>query len=111
MGTTKLHNYNKKQLDLAAITHALAHPARIAILQFISKQKSCICGSIVDELSLSQATISQHLKVLKDAGLLKGTISGASTCYCINEKEWEKAQVLLLQFMNTKFNSPNKTCC
>ena len=97
MGTSKLHTYSKKQLALATLTHALAHPARIAILQFISKQKSCICGSIVDELSLSQATISQHLKVLKNAGLLKGTISGASTCYCINEKEWEKAQLLLNQ--------------
>lgn len=111
MGTSKLHTYTKKQLALATLTHALAHPARITILQFISKQKNCICGSIVDELSLSQATISQHLKVLIAAGLLKGTISGTRTCYCINEKEWEKAQLLLNQFMNTTFNSSNKTCC
>ena len=69
---------------------ALAHPARISIIQYLVKANACICGDLVDELGLAQATISQHLKELKNAGLIKGTIEGTSVCYCIDEKVWKQ---------------------
>ncbi|MBA4056342.1 MAG: transcriptional regulator [Marivirga sp.] len=74
------------------MTKALGHPARIAILQFLASRKACVCGDIVDELPLSQSTVSQHLKELKNAGLIKGDIDGPSVCYCIDEKNWNKVQ-------------------
>lgn len=69
---------------------ALAHPARIAILQYLIKSDTCVCGQLVEEFGLAQPTISQHLKELKNAGLIKGTIEGATICYCIDEKTWEQ---------------------
>ena len=92
MGTTKTDHFNTKQLRMAQLAKALGHPARIAILQFLASQQSCVCGDIVDELPLSQSTVSQHLKELKDAGIIKGEISGASTCYCIDEKVWKEME-------------------
>ncbi len=95
MGLTKTEEFKKTHLDLAMLTKALGHPARIAILQFLIKSKSCICGDIVDELPLSQSTVSQHLKELKNSGLIKGNIDGPSVCYCIDEKNWFRAKKLL----------------
>lgn len=92
MGLTKTEEFTKAQNELALITKALGHPARIAILQFLIKTKSCVCGDIVDELPLSQSTVSQHLSELKKAGLIKGDIDGPSVCYCIDQKAWEKAK-------------------
>jgi ArsR family transcriptional regulator len=92
MGLTKIEGFTKAQVDLAAITKALGHPARIAILQFLAARKACVCGDIVDELPLSQSTVSQHLKELKNVGLIKGDIEGPSVCYCIDEKAWNRAQ-------------------
>lgn len=92
MGLTKTEEFTKAQNDLALMTKALGHPARIAILQFLIKTKSCVCGDIVDELPLSQSTVSQHLKELKNAGLIKGDIDGPSVCYCIDEKVWNKTR-------------------
>jgi DNA-binding transcriptional ArsR family regulator len=92
MGLAKTEEFTKVQNDLATLTKALGHPARIAILQFLTKTKSCICGDIVDHLPLSQSTVSQHLKELKNAGLIKGNIDGPSVCYCIDEKNWERAR-------------------
>lgn len=91
MGLTKTEEYTKAQREMAILAKALGHPARIAILQFLIKTKSCICGDIVDELPLSQSTVSQHLKELKNAGLIKGNIDGPSVCYCIDEKTWKRA--------------------
>ena len=91
MGLTKTEEFTKAQNDLAVLTKALGHPARIAIIQFLIKRKSCVCGDIVDELPLSQSTVSQHLSELKKAGLIKGNIDGPSVCYCIDEKAWSKA--------------------
>lgn len=91
MGLTKTEEFTKAQNDLAVITKALGHPARIAILQFLIKAKSCVCGDIVDQLPLSQSTVSQHLSELKKAGLIKGDIDGPSVCYCIDQKNWERA--------------------
>ena len=92
MGLSKTEEFTKKQNDLAQLAKALAHPARIAILQFLASQRSCICGDIVEELPLSQSTVSQHLSELKKAGLIKGNIDGPSVCYCIDKKAWESAK-------------------
>jgi len=89
MGLTKSEIFTEKQNRLAQMLKALAHPARIAIIQQLQKTNACICGDLVDELGLAQATISQHLKELKHAGLIKGTIDGTSVCYCIDEKIWK----------------------
>lgn len=108
MGLTKTEEFTKTQNDLAAIAKALGHPARIAILQFLIKAKSCVCGDIVDELPLSQSTVSQHLKELKKVGLIKGDIEGPTVCYCIDEKQWNKMKSTL----GTLFESyEGQTCC
>ena len=92
MGVTKIENYTTEQNNLAVIAKAIGHPARIAILEYLLRANSCICGDLVEELPLSQATVSQHLKALKEAHLIKGNIEGTSVCYCINPDIWEKAQ-------------------
>src|SRR5688500_12498239 len=89
MGVTKSEIFSTEQNRLAQMMKALAHPARIAILQELIKAKACICNDLVDELGLAQATISQHLKELKNAGFIKGTVEGNSVCYCIDEKNWK----------------------
>ena len=109
MGTTKIEEFTIKDNKIAAYAKALAHPARIAILQLLIKKKTCICGDIVDELPLSQSTVSQHLKELKEAGLIKGDISGVKVCYCIDEKEWEYAKTYMTTFFNS-FTSKTKCC-
>ncbi|MFL5742701.1 MAG: ArsR/SmtB family transcription factor [Flavisolibacter sp.] len=108
MGATKSHEFGKMENRMAKYAKALAHPARIAILKLLASKNACQCGSIVDELPLSQSTVSQHLKELKDAGLIKGEIDGARVCYCINEKEWKAAQTWINQlFASFKGNN----CC
>jgi predicted transcriptional regulator len=92
MGTTKTEIFTEEQNRLAVMLKAIAHPARIAILQQIIAANACICGDLVDELGLAQATISQHLKELKNAGLIQGTIEGVSVCYCIEPKAWLELQ-------------------
>ncbi|MFM7006488.1 MAG: ArsR/SmtB family transcription factor [Flavobacteriales bacterium] len=107
MGVTKTESYTTQTLAIAQLFKALGHPARVAILQFLAQQKSCICGDIVSELPLSQASISRHLSELKEAGLIKGTISGTSVCYCINTDKLP----LMTQFLN-QLNSPiDQSCC
>ena len=90
MGSTKTEIFTEKQNRLANMMKALAHPARIAIIQILIKTDECVCGGLVEELGLAQPTISQHLKELKNAGLIKGTIEGTSVCYCIDEKIWKQ---------------------
>lgn len=89
MGLTKSEIFTKQQNQLAQMMKALAHPARIAILQYLVKQQACICGDLVEELGLAQATISQHLKELKTAGIITGNIEGTSVCYCIDATVWQ----------------------
>lgn len=108
MGLTKAEEFTRTQNELAALTKALGHPARIAIIQFLIKTQSCVCGDIVDELPLSQSTVSQHLKELKKAGLIKGNIEGPSVCYCIDEKAWNKAKKSLGDFFDSHMKSD---CC
>ena len=88
MGLTKTEIFTAKQNKLAIMMKALAHPARIAIIQYLIKANTCVCGQLVEEFGLAQPTISQHLKELKNAGLIKGTIEGASICYCIEAHTW-----------------------
>ena len=93
-GDWKSH-FTKEQNELASLAKAIGHPARVAILQYLSKVEGCVCGDIVDELPLSQSTVSQHLKELKKAGIIKGEVEGVSVCYCINKEVWERAQLLI----------------
>lgn len=109
MGLTKSEIFSDKQNRLATMMKALAHPARIAIIQQLIKANACICGDLVDELGLAQATISQHLKELKNAGLIKGTIEGTSVCYCIDQKVWKQYQKEFNSFF-VAFN-PTENCC
>jgi DNA-binding transcriptional ArsR family regulator len=92
MGATKTEYFTDKQNSIAILIKALAHPARIAIIEYLVKVDACICGDIVNKLPLAQPTISQHLKELKNAGLIKGSVEGNSICYCIDEKAIEKLQ-------------------
>jgi DNA-binding transcriptional ArsR family regulator len=108
MGTTKTDLFTKKQNELAAMAKAIAHPARIAILQELLKTNACICGDLVDELGLAQATISQHLKELKNAGLIQGTIDGTKVCYCIDPKIWNTYKELFTYFFK---EVRNNNCC
>ena len=101
MGITKSEEFTVKDNKISKYAKALAHPARVAILQLLIKKQACVCGDIVDELPLSQSTVSQHLKELKEAGLIKGDIDGAKICYCIDEKEWEIAK----EYLNSLFVS------
>ena len=89
MGVTKTHHFTENQNRIAILTKALGHPARIAIIEYLMRVESCICGDIVNEIPLAQPTISQHLKELKNAGIIKGEIEGKSICYCIDEKSIE----------------------
>ncbi|MGJ1196052.1 ArsR/SmtB family transcription factor [Sphingobacterium spiritivorum] len=100
MGITKTEIFTDEQNKLASLFKVLGHPARIAILQYIIDQKTCICNDLVDELGLAQATISQHLKELKNMGIIKGSIEGKSVCYCIEEKVWKHFQQQFNVFFN-----------
>jgi DNA-binding transcriptional ArsR family regulator len=109
MGATKTDLFTKQQNDLANMAKALGHPARIAILQQLIKANACICGDLVDELGLAQPTISQHLKELKNAGLIKGTVEGTSVCYCIDTKMWNRYRQILSAFF-TAVTIKDKCC-
>ncbi len=89
MGATKSDHFTKRQNQLSVLLKAMAHPARIAIVEYLIKKKSCICNDIVNELPLAQPTISQHLKELKNAGLIRGNIEGNAICYCLDEKGFD----------------------
>ncbi len=109
MGTTKTEIFTEEQNRLAVQLKAIAHPARVAILQELIKANACICGDLVDELGLAQATISQHLKELKNAGLIQGTIEGVSVCYCIEPKAWKSLQNELNGLFSSYQDKSN--CC
>ena len=108
MGATKSYEFTANENRLAKYAKALAHPARIAIINLLATKATCQCGDIVDELPLSQSTVSQHLKELKEAGLVKGEIEGAKVCYCIDEKNWLRAQKLVSDLFES-YDGQN--CC
>ena len=109
MGITKTEDYTNKQNEIAVLLKAMAHPARVAILECLLKSDACICNDIVEELPLSQPTVSQHLKELKNAGIIKGNIEGTSICYCIDEAAIHKIQGFL-SGISIKLEK-RKSCC
>jgi len=110
MGATKTEHFTDKQNDIATLAKALGHPARVAIIEYLMKVDSCICGDIVNELPLAQPTVSQHLKELKNAGLIKGTIEGNSICYCIDEKALKKLQSYFANVSDKLLKNKNNCC-
>jgi len=86
MAYPRNEQFEKRQLSLAEAARALGHPGRLALLEVLARRSTCTCGQLVDELPLAQATVSQHLKVLKEAGFIQGTIEGPRSCYCV---DWE----------------------
>lgn len=109
MGATKTDLFTRQQNDIANMAKALAHPARIAILQHLVKINACIGGDLVEELGLAQATISQHLKELKAVGLIQGTVEGTSICYCINPETWMQYRSFFDKFFDSSISGGN--CC
>ncbi|WP_069131711.1 ArsR/SmtB family transcription factor [Rhodohalobacter halophilus] len=110
MAITKADLFNKKQVRLAELAKALGHPARIAILEILSRQNTCICGDITDELPLAQSTVSQHLKALKTAGIIKGEVEGVRTCYCLDEGNLAEMKSLFEELIE-KLSPQNSNCC
>ena len=108
MGASKSESFSEEHNEMASLFKALSHPARIAIIEYLMKANECICGDIVNELPLAQPTVSQHLKELKNAGIIKGNVEGNSICYCIDEKT--------INILNTYFSKIIQTvlkskCC
>ena len=110
MGTTKTHHFTDTENSMAILFKALGHPARVAIIEYLMKVDTCICGDIVNELPLAQPTVSQHLKELKNAGLIKGNIEGYAICYCIDEKAIEKLQDYF-DNLSTQLTHKKSNCC
>jgi DNA-binding transcriptional ArsR family regulator len=108
MGATKTEHFTEEQNQIATIAKALGHPARIAIIEYLLSVKECICGDIVNELPLAQPTVSQHLKELKNAGIIKGNISGNAICYCLDEKTIGTLSAYILNISETISKSK---CC
>jgi len=109
MGLTKSEIFSSQQNQISVIAKAFGHPARVAILQYLFKTNSCICGDLVNEIGLAQPTISQHLKELKNIGLIKGNIEGTSICYCIDKDNWADMKTVISQFLDQDLNDIN--CC
>jgi predicted transcriptional regulator len=110
MGLTKSDLFTKQQNEIAAMAKAIAHPARIAILQYLLKKNVCVTGLLVEELGLAQATTSQHLKELKNAGIIQGTVEGASICYCIDPKVWKRYKQVFNVFFKDMENEGSNCC-
>lgn len=110
MGASKTDHFTAKQNEMALLMKALGHPARIAIIDYLLKVNTCICGDIVNELPLAQPTVSQHLKELKNAGLIKGNIDGNAICYCIDENTFLKFQNFLSEVFG-KIEIQKNNCC
>lgn len=110
MGLTKSEIFTDQQNKISLLAKAFAHPARIAILQHLFNIDTCVCGDLVNEIGLAQPTISQHLKELKQLGLIQGNIEGTSVCYCINKENWTNMKETLSPFLNQDL-SKKVTCC
>ncbi len=109
MGVTKSEIFTDEQNEIARFAKVLAHPARVAIIQYIQKLNSCVCGDLVNEIGLAQPTISQHLKELKSLDIIKGNIDGTSVCYCIDKKNWDYMKNQLNSLLNQEYTKGN--CC
>lgn len=111
MAYSKKFEFESDEIKASEIAKALSHPARVAIIKFLVKQKSCICNDLVAHLPLSQSTVSQHLKELKTAGLITGEIDGPRVCYCIDKDNWKKAKEIFGELFNMKFEAMKNKCC
>lgn len=107
MGASKTDHFSEEQNRIAALAKALGHPARVAIIDYLLTVDTCICGDIVNELPLAQPTVSQHLKELKNAGIIKGSIEGTSICYCIDDQALEHLQGYFRKILTKKLGN----CC
>lgn len=111
MGVTKAALFTTQQNEFAQIAKVFGHPARLAIIEYLLETETCICGDLVDELGLAQATISQHLRELKKTGIIQGTIEGTSVCYCIAPKKWEEIKNLFITLFDKYPSTANQDCC
>ena len=110
MAFNKKNHFHAEEIFLSDFARTLAHPARIAILRKLAETPDCIVGDLVNELPLAQSTVSQHLKALKEAGVIQGTIEGTRVCYCVNPDALEAA-VTYLTPLNKQLKRMNKNCC
>ncbi len=110
MGLAKTEIFTEKQNEIALMAKAFGHPARVSILEYLFQIDSCVCGDLVNEIGLAQATISQHLKELKKLGLIQGNVEGTSVCYCINKENWTKMKVQFSRFLDQDLTH-NSDCC
>ncbi|PHN93594.1 transcriptional regulator [Maribacter sp. 6B07] len=109
MGLAKTEMFTDEQNKISLFAKAFGHPARVAILQHLFKIDTCICGDLVNEIGLAQPTISQHLKELKNLGLIKGNVEGTSVCYCINKENWASMKDIMTHFLDQDIS--NNNCC
>ncbi len=110
MGTSKTEIFTEQQNLLAKYAKALSHPARIAIVQHLMNTNACVCGDIVNEIGLAQATVSQHLKELKKIGIIQGTVEGTKVCYCLDTNSWNELNAILGDFIS-KIVKKKNSCC
>lgn len=110
MATAKIEEFYLKHNKVAAMLKAMGHPARVAIVEYLLRRDSCVCGDIVDQLPLAQATVSQHLKALKEATIIKGTVEGTSVCYCIDEKAMQFLKSYF-QVLHERMENQKGKCC
>lgn len=110
MGVTKSEMFTDEQNKISLFAKVFGHPARVSILQYLFKINSCVCGDLVNEIGLAQPTISQHLKELKNLGLIKGNIEGTSVCYCIHKENWAEMKTIMSDFLNQDL-SEDQNCC
>ncbi|AHM62369.1 transcriptional regulator ArsR family protein [Flammeovirgaceae bacterium 311] len=109
MGVTKSDLFDERINSLATVAKVIGHPARVAILEYLLENKTCICNDLVEELPLSQSTITQHLRELKQVGLIKGEIEGPRVNYCIDEEAWNDARIAFSNFFARYVSK--KDCC
>ncbi len=109
MGTSKTDKFSTSQNLIASLAKAIGHPARVAILQHLFETDACVCGDLVNEIGLAQPTISQHLKELKNIGIIKGTVEGTKVCYCIDKENWNEMKTIIFDFLNQ--GDTKNECC
>lgn len=110
MAITKAQLFDENQIKTAELAKALGHPARIAILEILASRNTCICGDITEQIPLAQSTVSQHLKALKSAGIIKGEIDGVRTCYCLDDENLAELKSTMETFL-TNLTTSQSTCC
>jgi DNA-binding transcriptional ArsR family regulator len=111
MGLAKTEMFTDSQNEISLYAKVFGHPARVAILQHLFKLNVCVCGDLVIEIGLAQPTISQHLKELKQLGLIKGTIEGTSVCYCIHKENWTTMKTVMVAFLDQDLTKQQQNCC